>query len=172
MTPMDGEAREGPGTPRPSIDEAHLDDVPDLAGLRWQLYVEQEGEREPIDAYIDRFVAFAIGALSTNRWHAWVARDTTGPVGSMWLHTVERIPVPGTVAGPIGYLTNVYIAPPHRNGGLGSRMLDRLLTRARAEGYSCMITWPTPRSRPFYRRAGFDRLDDPFLLELGPDEPR
>jgi GNAT superfamily N-acetyltransferase len=158
-------------TPDPRIDEARLDDAPDLARLRWELYAEQEGEREPRDAYRDRFVAFALRALPTDRWHAWVARDPTGPVGAMWLHTIERLPVPGKVAGPIGYLTNVYVSPEHRHGGLGSRMLERVLDRCRAEGYSCVITWPTPRSRPFYRRGGFDRLDEPFIVELGADRP-
>jgi GNAT superfamily N-acetyltransferase len=158
--------------PPPLIEEARLDDVPDLARLRWELYVEQEGERESREAYQDRFVAFALKELATERWKAWVARDRTGPVGAMWLHAVERIPVPGKVAGPIGYLTNVYVAPRHRNGGVGSRMLERVLSWARAEGYSCVITWPTPRSRPFYQRGGFDRLDEPFLIELEPDPPR
>ena len=151
----------------PTIDLATTDDVDALAHLRWELYVEQEGELEAFEGYRDRFVAFARDALATDRWHAWVARDASGPVGAMWLHTVER----GKIAGPIGYLTNVYLAPEHRNGGLGSRMLAHVVEWARAERFSCVITWPTPRSRPFYRRGGFDRLDEPFMIELRPDEP-
>ena len=67
------------------IEQARLDDVPDLARLRWQLYAEQEGSREPLETYQDRFVAFALRALATDRWHAWVARDGAGPIGAMWL---------------------------------------------------------------------------------------
>lgn len=160
-----------PGAPIPSIDEARLDDVPDLARLRWELYAEQEGEREPLEAYRDRFAAFALQALATDRWHAWVARQGGRAVAAMWLHTVVRVPVPGKVAGAIGYLTNVYVSPEHRNGGLGSRMLERVLEWSRARRLSCVITWPTPRSRPFYRRGGFDRLDEPFIVELLPDDP-
>lgn len=154
----------------PTIELASIDDVDALARLRWELYVEQEGELEPPDAYRERFVTFAREALSGDAWHAWVARDETGPVGAMWLHTVERIPVPGKVAGPIGYLTNVYLVPEHRNGGLGSRMLGHVLDWCRAQRFSCAITWPTPRSRPFYRRSGFDRLDEPFIVEVRPDD--
>jgi GNAT superfamily N-acetyltransferase len=154
----------------PSIERATVDDVDALARLRWELYVEQEGELEPLDAYRDRFVAFARAALATDRWHAWVARDERGPVGAMWLHTVHRVPVPGKVAGPIGYLTNVYLVPGLRSGGVGSRMLEHVLDWCRAERFSCVITWPTPRSRPFYRRGGFDRLEEPFIVELGPDD--
>ncbi|HET9672688.1 MAG TPA: GNAT family N-acetyltransferase [Actinomycetota bacterium] len=163
-------AMEGTPPGAPWIEPARLDDIADLARLRWQLYVEQEGEREPLQAYQDRFVAFALQALATDRWHAWVARDAERLVAAMWLQTVIRIPVPGKIAGPIGYLTNVYVAPAHRDGGLGSRMLELVLEWCRTKGFSCVITWPTSRSRPFYRRGGFDRLDEPFLLELAPDE--
>jgi GNAT superfamily N-acetyltransferase len=153
----------------PSIELATIDDVDALARLRWELYVEQEGELEAADAYRERFVAFAREALATDRWHAWVASDETGSVGAMWLHTIDRVPVPGKIAGPIGYLTNVYLVPEQRNGGLGSRMLEQVVSWCREQRFSCVITWPTPRSRPFYRRGGFDRLDEPFIIDLGED---
>jgi GNAT superfamily N-acetyltransferase len=60
--------------------------------------------------------------------------------------------------------------PGLRSGGVGSRMLEHVLDWCRAERFSCVITWPTPRSRPFYRRGGFDRLEEPFIVELGPDD--
>jgi len=154
-----------------SIDSATVDDAPALARLRWELYVEQEGERESFDSYRRRFEPFARDALATDRWRAWLARDGARIVGAMWLQTVARIPVPGKVAGPIGYLTNVYVGPEHRNGGLGARMLDDITAWCRDQGYSLMIVWPTERSRPFYGRAGFDRLDEPFALEFGDDPP-
>ena len=34
-----------------------------------------------------------------------------------------------------------------------------------------MIVWPTERSRPFYGRAGFARLDEPLVMDLDPDRP-
>lgn len=163
---------DSPRPTQPTIDLASMDDVPDLARLRWELYVEQEGPREELDAYTDRFVGFALQALSTDRWRAWVARGTAGPVAAMWLQTVPRVPVPGKHAGPIGYLTNVYVRPEHRDRGLGTRMLERVLAWCREQGYSCVITWPAARSRPFYRRSGFDRPDDPFVIDLVRDQPR
>jgi GNAT superfamily N-acetyltransferase len=156
----------------PTIDLASMDDVPDLARLRWELYVEQEGAREELGAYTDRFVGFALQALGSDRWRAWVARGTSGPVAAMWLQTVHRVPVPGKHAGPIGYLTNVYVRPEQRDRGLGTRMLERVLAWCREQGYSCVITWPAARSRPFYRRGGFDRPDEPFVVEQVRDQPR
>jgi hypothetical protein len=34
-----------------------------------------------------------------------------------------------------------------------------------------VIVWPTERSRPFYRRGGFDRPDEPLVMDIEPDSP-
>ncbi|MGH2681167.1 MAG: GNAT family N-acetyltransferase [Actinomycetota bacterium] len=155
-----------------SIGFATTDDIADLARLRWELYAEQEAvSGESPESYRDRFERFASNALPSGEWRAWIAREADGSVGAMWLRTVRRVPVPGKRAGPIGYLTNVYVAPEHRNGGLGTRMLERVTSRCRAEGYSEVIVWPTERSRPFYGRGGFERREEPLVLRLVPDGP-
>jgi GNAT superfamily N-acetyltransferase len=159
-------------TVAPNIERATVDDVPELARLRWELYVEHDGPRsEPFVAYRDRFADFAERALATDDWRAWVAREDGGLVGAMWLQTVHRVPIPGTRAGPIGYLTNVYVAPEHRNRGLGADLLERVTTWCRDEGYSVVIVWPTERSFPFYRRGGFERPEEPLVLDAVRDEP-
>ncbi len=156
--------------PRPSIGFATTDDVDELAELRFALYEEQDGTvAESAEVYRERFTAFAVRALASKDWNAWVARLADLPVGAMWLHTVHRVPVPGKHAGPIGYLTNVYVIPEHRNTGLGAQMLDRITAWCRQEGFSEVIVWPTERSRPFYARGGFTRSDQPLVIELEPD---
>ena len=158
--------------PPAQIDPATIDDVPELARLRWQLYEEQNGDAsEAFDAYVERFARFATSALASDDWRAWVARTDGGLVAAMWLHTVHRVPVPGLRAGPIGYLTNVYVAPEDRNAGLGARMLDRVRAWCADEGFSTVIVWPTERSRSFYGRGGFGRPDEPLVLEIEPDLP-
>jgi GNAT superfamily N-acetyltransferase len=156
----------------PTIAVATVEDVLQLAHLRWELYAEQEGTHaEPLDAYRERFADFAGRALASEDWRAWVAREAGRLVGAMWLHTVHRVPVPGKRAGPIGYLTNVYVSPEHRDRGLGARMLELVIGWCRDEGHSLVIVWPTERSRPLYARAGFVRPDEPLVSELVPDEP-
>jgi GNAT superfamily N-acetyltransferase len=155
-----------------AIHLATIDDVPELARLRWELYEEQNGDPgEAFEAYVERFARFAGSALESDDWRAWVARTENGLVGAMWLHTVHRVPVPGMRAGPIGYLTNVYVAPEHRNAGLGAEMLDRVEAWCTDEGFSTVIVWPTERSRSFYGRGGFGRPDEPLVLEREPDGP-
>jgi GNAT superfamily N-acetyltransferase len=156
--------------PHPSIGLATTDDVDELAKLRFALYEEEDGTvAELAEVYRDRFADFAALALASKDWRAWVARLGDRLVGAMWLHTVHRVPVPGKRAGPIGYLTNVYVVPEHRNTGLGAQMLDRITARCRQEGFSEVIVWPTERSRPFYTRGGFTRSDQPLVIELEPD---
>ena len=156
----------------PSIGFATIDDIPELARLRWELYAEQEGDlAETPDAYRERFTGFARSALASDEWRSWVARDGDRLVAAMWLLTVPRVPVPGTRAGAIGYLTNVYVAPEHRNAGLGAQLLDRVRAWGEEQGFSLVIVWPTERSRSFYRRGGFDRPEEPLVLDIAPDTP-
>jgi GNAT superfamily N-acetyltransferase len=158
--------------PRPSIGLASIGDLDELARLRFALYEEQEGGiDESPEVYRERFEDFAARALASDDWRAWVARLGDDLVAAMWLHRVRRIPVPGKRAGPIGYLTNVYVVPEHRNEGLGAEMLDRVTGWCRGEGFSAVIVWPTERSRSFYARGGFGRPDEPLVIELEPDGP-
>jgi GNAT superfamily N-acetyltransferase len=158
--------------PHLPIGFATTDDIPELARLRWQLYVEQDGESaESPDTYRERFARFAGSALASDTWRSWVARDGDRLAAAMWLHTVPRVPVPGKRAGPIGYLTNVYVEPAHRNARLGAEMLDQVTAWCRTEGFSAVIVWPTERSRSFYRRGGFARPEEPLVLDVEPDTP-
>ena len=156
----------------PQVERASNEDVAELARLRWELYAEQDGDPpEVFDAYVERFSHFATRALASDDWRAWVARVGDELVAAMWLHTLHRVPVPGKRAGPIGYLTNVYVIPEHRNAGLGAEMLDRITAWCRGEGFSAVIVWPTERSKPFYRRGGFTRPEEPLVIEMEPDRP-
>jgi GNAT superfamily N-acetyltransferase len=147
-------------------------DVGELSRLRWQLYTEEgAGAEESLEEYAHRFERFAGDALTDPDWRVWVAGGPSEAlVGAMWRFRVPRIPQPDRgEPAPLGYLTNVYVAPSHRDGGLGSRMLRGVIDASRAEGFSLIITWPSERSYPFYERAGFARHRDPLMLVIDPD---
>jgi len=152
----------------PEIRPAVTRDASDLARMRLALYSEHGPEREPLDEYVARFAGFVHDVLASDAWRVWVAELEGRVVGTMWLQLVERVPRPGEDRGalPIGYLTNVFVEPDLRDGGLGSRMLEEILTWARARGVEELIVWPSERSYPFYERAGFSRTPDPLVLYL------
>lgn len=158
----------------PRVRPAVAADAGELARLRHALYAEDGRAPEPLDAYAERFRSFVLDALESYTWRIWVAEDEGHIVGAIWLQLVERVPRPGESRGelPIGYLTNVFVEPGHRNEGLGSRMLAEVVTFARERGVEEMIVWPSERSHPFYGRAGFERLNDPLVLPLAADRSR
>jgi GNAT superfamily N-acetyltransferase len=150
------------------IRAARATDASDLARLRHSLYAEHDRAEEPLDVYTSRFVGFVRDALASDAWRIWVGELDGRVVGAMWLQLVERVPRPGEERGslPIGYLTNAFVEPELRDGGLGSRMLEEVVSWARGRGVEEIIVWPSERSYPFYERAGFSRTSDPLVLYL------
>jgi ribosomal protein S18 acetylase RimI-like enzyme len=67
----------------------------------------------------------------------------------------------------LGYVTSVYVVPGWRNRGIGSRMLDAILARAREEDLDLLMLWPSTRAVSMYRRAGFRTSPDGLEHPLG-----
>lgn len=153
---------------RPTIRSATEADIGELGRLRWQLYTEREAHEEPFGEYAMRFTAFARDALGRDDWRAWCAEADGRLVAAMWLHSVPRVPAPGhSQPRPIGYLTNMYVEPEHRSHGLGSRMVQELITHCEANGFELVLTFPADEADGFYRRNGFTRPPDPVVHRLG-----
>ncbi|MEV6399413.1 GNAT family N-acetyltransferase [Streptomyces sp. NPDC051907] len=74
------------------------------------------------------------------------------------------MPEPYGDNNPIGYVTNFFVTPSHRNQGAGSALLEALKEHARSAGLEGLIVWPSERSDPLYRRSGFQPSQE--LLEL------
>jgi GNAT superfamily N-acetyltransferase len=143
-------------------------DIGELARLRWRLYSEQEQHDEPSDAYVERFGTFARDALTRGDWRAWCAEADGRLVAAMWLQTVPRVPAPGHGdPRPIGYLTNMYVEPEHRSKGLGSRMVQELITHCETSGFELVLAFPADDAYGFYERNGFTRPTDPVVHHLG-----
>lgn len=151
-----------------NIRSATLDDIPELARLRWQLYTEREPHDESFEAYAERFTAFARDGLARDDWRVWCAEEDGHLVAAMWLQIVPRVPAPGRGdPRPNGYLTNMYVEPTHRSQGLGSRMLQELDTHCETGGFELVLAFPAPDAYAFYERNGFTRPPDPVVHRLG-----
>jgi GNAT superfamily N-acetyltransferase len=72
---------------------------------------------------------------------------------------VEKVPHPSRTRWerPVGYVTNMYVEPERRRMGFGRALLDAVVAHARERGVDGLMLWPSERSTPFYRRAGFGR---------------
>ena len=88
-------------------------------------------------------------------------------VGMAWLVVIERIPGPEKWRRLSGFLQSVYVMPEHRNGGLGTLLMEALIEGAREEDLEYLSVHPSPKSFPFYRRLGFTGEGSLLFLALG-----
>jgi GNAT superfamily N-acetyltransferase len=152
---------------------ATVADADELARLRWDFRLEHgTTPTMSFDEFREGFCRFVGAALGEGgAWRVWVAEDTGRLVGGAWLQVVERVPHPSLRRGerPIGYLTNVYVEPEARDGGLGSDLLAEVLTWGRERKLDLVVVWPSERSFSFYERAGFGRPEEALVLVIEGD---
>jgi GNAT superfamily N-acetyltransferase len=151
-----------------TIREATSEDIPELARLRWEFKVEL-GDVNPameFEPFAGRFTAFAAEALADPRWRAFVAEADGHLVGNLWIQLVPKVPAPSVESEFFGYVTNAYVEPSLRDGGLGRALLEAARDWAMEQPVELLVTWPSNRSRPFYDRAGFRPTADPVTLRL------
>jgi GNAT superfamily N-acetyltransferase len=148
-----------------SIRRATSADAPALAQLRWDFSPDEiAASGASFEPFRDDFSRFLEGAFAGGAWTVWVAEDAGGEiVANMYIQRVGKVPRPGRFGHAWGYVTNVYVAPAHRNHGLGARLLAAVVSWARAERLEHLALWPSAKAVTFYHRAGFDASD---LLEL------
>lgn len=144
-------------------------DAAALARLRRSWCEEDESPNaaengDPADAgFEQRFADWY--ASEESRRLSWLAEDRDRPVGMLNLAVFERMPRPGHTPARWGYVGNAFVLAGYRNRGIGRALLAAALDHAREEGFARVVLQPSPRSVPFYRRAGFVPADQLLLKE-------
>ena len=139
----------------------------ELARLRWDFSLREQRVQDQVGFARD-FEAWLEGARASADWTVAVAESNGTLVGCMFLCSVKRVPVPGDAHRSWGYLTNSYVDPEHRGGGVGKRLLDLLIAQGRARGHGFLIVWPSGAAVSFYSRAGFEPVT---AVHIEPDNP-
>lgn len=152
-----------------TIRRATFADAAALARLRWEFTEELEEPTEELPTFSPRFAETLRTYLDSGRWAIWVAEVDGDLVGTVWVERVDKVPRPYTRPEHWGYVTNVYVAPKHRDQGFGALLLDAAIEEARAAGWELLLVWPSELSGRFYARAGFRRSDEALELDLGLD---
>lgn len=139
-----------------------------LARLRWEFHVEDHNDppAEDLATFTHSFLSFWERAIEERRWLAWVAETDGVIVANVWVFLIDKVPWP--LPGPtfMGYLTNTYTVPEARNRGVGSELMCRVSTWAAEQDLELLIVWPSERSAPFYKRAGFEPSDETMELHF------
>jgi GNAT superfamily N-acetyltransferase len=147
------------------VRQAVADDIGRLAALRRAWVEEASGPIDDGGEFEREFArwADAEGELRT----AWIAFVGDAAVGMLNMAEFRRMPQPGTPSGRWGYIGNVFVLAAHRNRQIGGQLLDAAMAEARTRRYARLVLSPSPRSVPFYRRAGFAAADSLLVLPLG-----
>jgi len=155
------------------IRSASRADAGELTRLRWEFRIESgtpaSRPRAAFDEEMRGFLADVFADASP--WRVWVAESDRGLVGCVWLQLVEKVPHPnrGRWERPVAYVTNMYVAPELRDRGVGRELLDRAIAYATEREVDGIVLWPSPRSAPFYARAGFDSEGAGVWLDITGD---
>jgi GNAT superfamily N-acetyltransferase len=146
------------------------DDLPAIAGLRWRWDIEN-GESPGItrEDFVRTFTEWAGKYTPTH--HCVIATREGAVIGMAWLAVLPRVPTPRSPERAVGDVQSVYVVPEERSAGLGSRMIEALLDRARSLGLERVTVHSTTRAIPAYQRHGFGYAERLLELEIAHRKP-
>ncbi|MDR6970585.1 GNAT family N-acetyltransferase [Leifsonia shinshuensis] len=136
------------------IRAANPDEWEAVGGLRWDSVTEFGGEAlDSREEFAARFAEWA--AQHRDRHECLVAVADGAVVGMMWLARVDRVPSARAFDRSSGDLQCAYVVPELRNAGVGGRLIDAVVERARELGLERVTVHSSPRAVPVYERHGF-----------------
>ena len=145
--------------------------------MRWEFRREagETQESDPSDCdrwdFIEACALFLERGIRRGTWVYWMAEEGQ-IVSHVFVQMIEKVPKPGDLNGKWGYVTNVYTRPAFRDRGIGSGLMERVVSWAGEIGLELLIVWPGEESVPFYQRAGFAPSKEIMELPLAGEETR
>jgi GNAT superfamily N-acetyltransferase len=141
---------------RPYSRQATSHDAAELARLRWDFSPDEvAASGQSFAEFAHDFEQFLRHALQSGSWSIWVAEYHQRLIANIYVYLVQKVPRPGRLGQRYGYVTNVYAEPNFRNTGIGSALLQQMITWARDQRLELLLVWPSEESVRFYERAGF-----------------
>jgi GNAT superfamily N-acetyltransferase len=147
---------------------ADENDFEQLAGLRWDFRLEDDGEHASMSKpeFVEKCIEF-LKRGSASGYHAyWIAEDAGEIVAQIFVHKIDMVPRPCKLEDRFGYITNNYTKPQYRNRGIGSELLKRVVGWSREEDLELLIVYPSELAVPFYQRSGFTMENEVMELRL------
>lgn len=128
------------------------------------LYAEEYGWNRDYEALVARILADFHQAFDPQRDDAWIAEASGRMVGSIFLVRADE---PGAAK-----LRLLYVEPDARGMGVGQRLVEACIARARALGYDRLDLWTVTAltaARRLYERAGFTLTHEAPAHRFGHD---
>jgi GNAT superfamily N-acetyltransferase len=138
-------------------------DVATLAELR-DGWTTETLDRVDDTSFATRFADWMAAQEASRTF--WIARDGGRPVGMVNMLVVERMPRSRRPDSRWGYLGNLFVVADHRRAGVGSLLVEAVLTDAAARGLERILVHPNERSQPFWQRSAFEQASDLLVYQL------
>ena len=128
--------------------------------------MDRGGAGQAIDdpGFEERFEDWAAAEAGHRCW--FLIEDDGVAVGMASLIVMRRMPRPGLPDSRWGYVHQVFVLDAYRGQGVGSVLMEAVIAASRAEGLAQLVLNPTPRSRPFYERLGFEPAEHLVQIQL------
>lgn len=144
------------------VREGRPEDTPGLAGLRVAWAAEQDPSLTDDPDFEGTYREWADAHPRT----FFVAEQDGELVGMLNLMIFERMPKPGKEPSRWVYLGNAYVLPQFRNAGIGGRLVRASIEFSRDIKAVRMVLSPSPESKSFYARLGFEPAGDLNILKF------
>jgi GNAT superfamily N-acetyltransferase len=145
--------------------EAGSEDISMLVDYRIQFLREMQGtpsEEKEADLRKELYGYFQ-EALATHSYIALIAELDGEPVGFGGM-VIQRLPAHfNLMNGMAGYILNMYTVTAYRNNGIGSEILDRLVSYAKKIKLGRIYLNATREGFELYRKKGFREPEFPEL---------
>ena len=146
-----------------TIRPATIADIPHIVAHREQMFRDMGIPAE----FEDMAVAMALWlrhAIPAKTYLGWLAVAGGGEIaGGGGLIVIPWPPGPMTMDPRCGFVFNVFTAPPHRQQGLGRRLMDAMHDWCRAEGIERVVLNASTFGKPLYESMGYVVTDEPMM---------
>lgn len=142
------------------IREARMNDAPAIAELLRNLDLFAHVKAETLEGTRQRVTRHLTLCLEDDSHSVYLAEDSAGEIAGYG--SVHWLPY-FILAGPEGYISELFIAESYRGQGIGRQLLDRMVAEARERGCArlMLINMRHRESyqRQFYSKQGWEERE-------------
>ncbi|NJP12607.1 MAG: GNAT family N-acetyltransferase [Leptolyngbyaceae cyanobacterium RU_5_1] len=125
--------------------------------MRWEFQIEGNGSTPIVSKveFVEICSNYLKQGLLQKNWVYWIAELEGEIVSHIFVQRVRGVPRPTWLNNAYGYVSNVYTKPAYRRQGIGTELMQQVLSWAGQQELDVLIVSISEESLTFYERAGF-----------------